>query len=341
MAIRSGLGASLGIAAESTVGTIVSPTRWLEFNSESLSLEKSVVQGGGLRGGGLVARSSRRAYTGRNAGGDIELDVATRGMGLLFKNMMGSSTSALVSGSAYQQVHTPGLLAGTSFTAQKLVPRTSDGTLVPFTYNGCKITAWEMSCEVGGILTLSVTIDAWDETTATSAGTPTYTAASVFHFRQGAITIGGTASTTSGVVSVAGGTTVGVVRSASVRGENPMTTGSDNQRFGAVKVEQNENAIRTYGGALELDFLSAAAMYDAYAADTGVALTLTFTGTTAISGSVYPTLEVVMPVIYLDGETPQVGGEDEITTASDFSALDDSTNVACQIRYVTADSSIS
>lgn len=339
--IRSGLGASLGIAAESTVGTIATPTRWLEFDSESLSLEKSIVQGYGLRGGGIYGRSSRRAYTGRNAGGDVTLEVATRGMGLLFKNMLGSSTSAVVTGSAYQQVHTPGLLAGTSFTAQKLIPRTSDGTLVPYTYNGCKIVSWELSCEVGGILMLSITIDAWDEVTSTGAGTPSYAATDIFHFRQGAVILGGTPSTTSGVVSVAGGTTSAVVRAASVRGENPMTTGSDNQRFGATKVEQVENDFRSVGGNLELDFLSAAAMYDTYAADTATALQLTFTGTTAITGSTYPTVEVIVPSIRFDGETPQVDGPDEITTSSDFTGLDNGADATVQIRYVTADTTVS
>lgn len=340
MAIAAGLGASLGIAAESTPGTIVSPTRWVEFNSESLSLEKSIVQGYGLRGGGLYGRSSRRAYTGRNAGGDVELDVATRGMGLLFKAMLGSSTSAIISGSAYQQVHTPGSLAGQSLTLQKLVPN-SAGTLVPFTYNGAKVTNWELSCEVDGILTLSLTFDCWDEVTSTGAGTPSYTSTDIFHFRQGAVTLGGTASTASGVVSIAGGTSVAVVRSATVSGENPMTSGSDNQRFGATKVEQKENGFRTIGGNLELDFVTAAAMYDTMAADTGVALSLTFTGTTAISGGNYPTVEVIVPSIRFDGETPQVGGPEEITTSSDFTGLDDGTNAAIQIRYVTADTSVS
>lgn len=341
MALASGLGASLGIAQESTPGTIVSPTRWNEFNSESLGLEKSTIQGQGLRGGGLYPRGSRRAYTGRNAGGDVEMDVATRGMGLWFKNALGAGASTLISGSSYQQVFTPASLNGLSFTTQKLVPN-SAGTLVPFTYNGCKILSWELSCEVGGILTLRVTIDAWDEVTSTGAGTPSYTSADVFHFRQGAVTLGGTASTTSGVTSISGGTSVAVVRAATVSGENPLTTGEENQRFGATKVEQRENGWRSVGGNLELDFVTAAAMYDTMAADTGVSLALTFTGTTAISGSNYPTLEVIVPQIRFDGETPKVGGPEEITTSSDFTGLEDALgNPAVQIRQVTADTSIS
>ena len=37
MAIRSGLAAQIGIGVESTVGTAVTPTRFYEFNDESIA----------------------------------------------------------------------------------------------------------------------------------------------------------------------------------------------------------------------------------------------------------------------------------------------------------------
>lgn len=187
MPVGSGISSQLVIGKETTVGTAVTPTRALEFNSESLSLSKNIVQGQGLRGGGLYARSQRRAYTTRSVAGDIELDVATNGMGLLFEQMMGSSTSAVIGAtSAYQQVHTPGQITGKSMTIQVGRPTTA-GVVTPFTYNGCKVTGWELACEVGGILTLTLSIDGWSETTATGLVTPAYSATSqVFHFAQGA-----------------------------------------------------------------------------------------------------------------------------------------------------------
>lgn len=342
MAIASGLGASLGIATESVVGTIVSPTRWLEFNSESLSLQKTVLQGMGLRGGGLYARGSRRVVTGRHAAGSIELDLATNGMGMLFRQMLGSSTSSLVSGSAYEQIHVPGSLDGKSLTIQKLVPNRS-GVIVPFTYNGAKITDWSIDCAVGEIARLTVTVDAKDETTGTAAGTPSYSAStSVFHFRQGSIFLGGTASTTSGETSVAGGTEVGSIRSVSVGGSNGLTTGEDNHRFGSTTIEQAQADYRTISGSLEADFVDAASVYDVFSADTGTSLVLSFEGTTAISGSVYPTLEIIVPDVRFDGETPQVGGPDLITLAASFAGLEDALgNPAIQIRSLTSDTTIS
>jgi hypothetical protein len=338
--IGSGLGASLGFGAESTVGTAVTPTSWVEFNSESLKLTKNAVQGQGLRGGGLYPRSSRRAYTTRSAGGDINLDVATQGMGLLFKNMLGAGTSALLSGSAYQQVHTPASLAGQSLTVQKLVPQT-DGTLKDFTYPGSKVGGWELACTVGGILTLRCTIDAKDEVTSATVGTPAYNAdADVFYFSEGALVLGGTVTTAAGVASVTGGTTVAAVKGATITGTNPMK--DDRYFLGAsgTKAEQIENGWRTLGGNLDAEFTDQATIYDVFAADSATALKLTFTGTTAISGSDYPTLEVLIPSIRFEGDTPQVGGPDVVGISAGFTGLDDGTNAAVQIRYVTADTAI-
>lgn len=341
MAIASGLGSSLGVGVETTAGTAVSLTRWLEYNSESLHLEKNVVQGAGLRGSGLFARAARRAYTTRTATGTVEMDCATRGLGPILQQIMGgTSTSTLISGSSYQQVHQPGSMVNRSLTVQKLVPNAA-GTLVPFTYRGAKITDYEFSCEVGGILTLSVTFDAWDESTATAAGTPSYTSTDVFHFAQGTLKLGGTASTASNVVSVSGGTTVASVKGITVSGSNPLATDRYFLGSNGIKAEQLENDWRTVGGSMDAEFVSQAALYDAFAADTAMSLQLSFVGTTAISGANYPTMEITIPSIRLEGSaTPQVGGPDVIDMSVDFTGLDDGTNAAWQIRTVTADTAL-
>lgn len=344
MAIGSGLGASLGIADETTYATAVSPTRWLEFTSESLGLTKGIVQGEGLRGSGLYARSQRRANTTRSASGDVTMEVATRGMGLLYKHMLGTSTSTLISGSSYQQVHVPGSLAGKSFTVQKLVPQT-DGVQKPFTYRGCKVLSWTLTCETGGKLMLTLSLDAADEGAGTAnggvaAGTPSYTASEIFHFRQGAILLGGTVATTSGVAAVTGGTAVARVNAATVTGSNGMKTDSFHLGGAGVKSEPLENAWRTVGGTLTAEFASQAAIYDVMDADTQTAMVLRFTGTTAISGSNYPTLEVLVPSIHFDGESPKVAGTDVVTMASAFTGSDNGTDAAVQIRSVTADTAV-
>ena len=61
MAIGSGLGAQLGIVAESSYGTFLAPTRFVEFTKESLVLKKTTAQSMGIAAGRLLPLSARRA----------------------------------------------------------------------------------------------------------------------------------------------------------------------------------------------------------------------------------------------------------------------------------------
>ena len=137
MAVGAGLSASFGIATESTFGTPVAATRFYEFDSETLGMKKHTAQGLGLRQGGLGKRGARRIFTGREAGGDVNLDAPTAGLGLLLQHMLGSftTTATSVGGGLYQQVHNLGSLNGKSFTTQVVKPDTT-GVLTQeaFTY---------------------------------------------------------------------------------------------------------------------------------------------------------------------------------------------------------------
>ena len=114
---------SIGYATESTYKTGVTPTRWLEFNEESINWDKSIKQGEGLRVGARVARSARRVVTSAAGGGDFSSYAQTKGQGLLWSYAMGSGTSTLVGGTTYQQLFTLGTDDPASFTLQKGLPR--------------------------------------------------------------------------------------------------------------------------------------------------------------------------------------------------------------------------
>lgn len=341
MAIGAGIGSTLQIGPESTPGTIATLTRALEYNTESLGMEKVPVQGMGLRGDGLFPRSSRRTIAGRNAGGDVNLNIATNGMGLLFKSMMGTSTSAVLTGSAYQQIHIPGSLNGISLTVQKNVPEMVTGTRKPFTYNGVKVVSWTINFTKDGIPTLSLTLDAWDEVTSTAEGSGTFLTAGEFSFNGASLTLGGTVTTASGLATVSGGSPVAIagVTGGSITGTTGIRAGSDN-RYINGKIEQGQNDWRSVTGTINLDFVNRSDVYDLYNADTGVALKLSFAAPVAITGSTYPTFEVLLPKIFFTGQTPQVGGPGIISLSPNFEATDDSVNAACQIRYVTSDNAI-
>lgn len=166
--VGAGISATLGIATETTVGTPVAVTRFVEFDSETVAVKKHTVQGTGMRGGGLVQRGSRRQIVAREAAGDITFDVPTAGFGLFLQHMLGSfsTTPTSLGGGLFQQIHNIGSLQGKAFTTQILRPDTS-GVLTQeaFTYPGCKVTAWELAVKQAGQLTAKLTVDALDEAT--------------------------------------------------------------------------------------------------------------------------------------------------------------------------------
>ena len=180
MPVGSGLSASFGIATETTPLVPVAVTRFAEFDSETMALKKGVVQGAGLRGGGLDRRAQRRMLVTRMATGGVNFDAMTNGFGLFLQHMLGSftTTPASIGGGLFRQVHNTGPLAGKTFTTQIVKPDTT-GVLAPqaFTYPGCKVTDWELSVAVAGQVKVKLTIDAIDEATPTNGFASTTTTA--------------------------------------------------------------------------------------------------------------------------------------------------------------------
>ena len=148
-----------------------------------------------------------------------------KGMGFWMKHALGSTAvPVVIATTAYNQYHVPGPRTGLSFTTQVGHPEArAAGSVKPFTYRGCKITQWEFSCNDNQAAQIKFTVDGWRENTATGLVTPAYAAAayqsSPFTFADASVfTLGGTASTTAGVTTVAGGTTVASIVSATRSG---------------------------------------------------------------------------------------------------------------------------
>jgi hypothetical protein len=337
-----GLRASLGVAQEQIVGTAAVPSRSFEFESETLALKKTVVQGQGLRAGVKFDRASRRAYTTRDVNGGFTMDFPTKGAGILLKNMLGSTATAVQQSSsgAYTQNHQPGTLNGLSMTVQKGVMEESTGTIVPFTYNGVKVVDWTIACKVGGIVSLQLNLDAWNEVTTTVLANTAYIAgSSVFNFTQGTLLMGGTLSLSGGIVSVSNATAVSSVTAASVKGTNKISQARYFFGSNGIKAEQIENGYPTLTGQLDAEFVTQAAMYTAFATDAPLTLELKFVGP-VIAGAYNYTLDIIIPRLYLDGESPKVSGPDVVKQTCGFTALDDQINPVVQIGYTTSDAAV-
>lgn len=339
MPTGSGLDAQIGFGQESTWGTSVTPTRFLEFNSESLRLDPTWLEPSALHRGIKYKRASRALISRSSVSGDVEVDVNTLGMGMLVRNMLGSATSTttLVSGTAYKQIHTPGDFRGLGMTVQVGRPEPGTGTVQPFTYEGCKVSKWEFSLKDNDTPKLKLSFDGQAESTVTALASASYLANStVYTFRQSSLKLGGTASTAAGETTIASGTTVAaIVKDITISGSVPMATDRYGLGNAGQKAEQLENGTPTITGKLSAEFAKTE-LYDPYTAATGIALQLDLTGA-AIGASNY-LFSIILPVIKLKQAAPQVTGPDIVQMSSDFEAYSDETNPVIQVKIVSTES---
>src|SRR5919108_2993637 len=108
MGIGAGIGAQVGVAAESTYGTYVAPTRFYEFTKEGLKKGKHTAQGTGMAAGRLLDPGGRRVVTHQDGKGPLDLEVGTKNMGLMLQALMGTTVTPVQQGAttAYLQTHT-------------------------------------------------------------------------------------------------------------------------------------------------------------------------------------------------------------------------------------------
>src|SRR4249919_2651844 len=93
MAIGSGLSGQFGVVAETTYGTAVTVTRFLEVQKAGLQYKPTFVQGGGLRAGTFAQPTNRRVVTTTQAGGSVDVEVQFAKMGLFLQGLMGTSVT--------------------------------------------------------------------------------------------------------------------------------------------------------------------------------------------------------------------------------------------------------
>jgi hypothetical protein len=318
MALPGGLGTQLGISAsESSFGTYTTPTRFLEYVSETMKYNKTVTQGMGLRAGGSFARSARRVITQTDASGDIQIEMATRGLGLLLAHATGTYASPTGSG-PYVYVFTPGDQGPTSFTCQIGEPQYG-GTVTPKNLLGCKITDWNMSIAAGGILDGKFTITAAGYENSTAMATASYPATyQVFHFAQGVLKIDGTA--------------VANIRDWNLNVNNNLNTGRVNLGSSGKIANQIHNGFRSGTGTITAEFTDTT-LTAKVLADSVTSIEMIFTSGASI-------LSILTPVAFFNDGNPMISGPGDIDIPLNFDILDDGTNAPYTITYTTPDSTL-
>jgi hypothetical protein len=358
----SGLSGQVGAVAETTYGTPVTVTRFYEFLSENFVFNPAFLDGAGLKAGQAFNRSTRTVVSQFDVNGDLTMEhtsgeaatAVADSMGFWWKYALGSAFTSptLVLGTAYQQVHVNGSKAGQFMTVQVGRPQISGVTVQPFTYTGVKLTDWQFSCSDNQIAQLKVTADGQTELTSTGLAAASYpTPNGLFSFANASVfTLGGTATTTAGVTSVASGVAVASrVTGITLAGSTPMKVDRYGLGNSGLKGEPIENAIPTITGTLTTEFFSRTELYDVFKANTTQPLQLDFTkfdsaGNDANGVAAGPNpyrLSFILPAVRFKSGAVNVTSPDVIPQSIGFQAYDDgTTNPVIQVRIVSKEQTI-
>ncbi len=303
MALASGLDSQLGFIQEVTYATFVAPTRFIEFLDESLKLDITRIESGGLRAGRRV--SHRWAAGTQRVAGDVNFELVPQDIGLLLENAIGPAQTT--GADPYEHVFEPDVLPTKGLVIQINRPDI-DGTDRVFSYLGCRINELEISASVDEYVKCRLGIYGAAEDTGQSLASASYDAAyAPFVFTHGSLTVAGAAYD---------------VREINVTFENNLLV--DRHFISATTPETPkiaiENARRKISGSFVGDFEDLTA-YTRFTAATEAAMVLTFNAAANMQ------LVITMNVRF-DGETPTVNGEEVLEQPIQFMATSGTTDAA-------------
>jgi len=335
MATGSGVAGQVGMAAETTYGTYVAPTRFIEWESAEPDLKPMRYQGGGLNAGLLVDRDSRFVEVQREGQLKLEGDVLARGFGPVLKQIFGTLVGPTQQGStaAYLQTHTLSDLGGVMSTQQIGVPDAQpSATVRPYTCLGCKVTEAEFSCEAGKQLKLKITMDVRDVVEGQTLVAATFSAAGEQPFHWGGISVKAAASAGSEAL-VDGVTSWSLKISRKFKDDRFYAGGA------GLKSEPLLADRVSVSGEIEADYVDKTLWADRFAANSGFAMITQFTGD-LIATPYSEQLTFATPRCRLTGSTPQVSGLDTVSGKFGFDVKYDNSNQPITCTYQTVDTTL-
>jgi hypothetical protein len=238
----------VGTADETVYGTPVAPANFYEFLTDGISGAYERIEAEGIRG--PVLRADRFAPNPKGAAGDFEVEVLDKGFDFWLLHMLGAVS---VDGTTQAVTAVPGETHGKSFSYHAARYASGTDSLIPFAYSGGKVTEWELTAEVDGILKAKATCDFATEYIDGKAGSGSAVPeaalavaaypsdAQLLTFIGGSVTVGGSGFPVS-QISVTGNNGLKVDRYA-MRGANSTT-----------KREPKEEAMKEFGFSLTGEF---------------------------------------------------------------------------------------
>lgn len=301
--IGVGYNGYIGIAKETTWGTAVAPTTFLEMLDESIVKVITPIEHGALVGSRFKPGIDITGAIDIN--GSFSIEVNPDNIGLLLAAALGSEGAATQVGTttAYDHDFTPG---------DSLIPITievgrdvASASGKAFRYAGGMINTMALSCDINAILKAEFGILAKDESEESEA-TPSYSTKLPFVYTMGSVKIDGSA--------------VAYVKSLSINLNNNLF----GDRY-VLNASQLRAGIQPQGsdltGSMDLEWTTDAyAERTKYLAGTDAALELIFTSTEEIESGYYYTLTLSIPHVKYKKADANIGGKDIIPFAVDWEA---------------------
>lgn len=336
------LDGQFGFKKEATAGTGVTVDRFLEVLPDSTHKpDPMFLQGQGLRVSSVFPRGARR-LPGRGKGDiTIKCELTSKGLGTLLELAAGTSSSTIVSGSTYQQLHTP-VLTGTvlpTATLQFGVPRAdASGTVVAYTYTYCVNKGGKIEFPVDGVPTIEMSFWAGGFSSSQNSGTALASASyaatpTLFNTASAVTTLGGALTVPTTTALASGGTPDVTTRSWSFEWDNGI---NERPRLGGWQTPTV--GARSAKLTIQQDS-TAATLETAFMAQTGTSFTGYVTGGALSTGT--ERFEVDIPQMFVtDHDMAQLTSGDGPVPSITFDVTDNLTDKAWYFVTRTADTAL-
>lgn len=318
------LDSSIGIKKETTFGTAVTVDRFPEFVSESLDWKNSYVQSEGKRVGSRAARAKGRVLDRVDAGGQLRLEAATKGLGVFIAAALGANTvTETTDTGVFLQVHTPSTVGKVdSYTIQKGLVPVGGGAVQPYTFLGSMCEQLELDFS-GGILALALDWIAREVVTSEAYASPSYaTGVEPFAFVHGEIYAGATVTKPTGTtLATTADTPVATIKGGKITVKNNLDGDGFNLGGAGRRVRASERGVLDAAGSLDVE-LTDTKFRKALLDQEDMSLLLTFEHPSTIGASSHPTLQVYIPLVRFNDGLPMDNNTKPVVTTMNFVALD-------------------
>lgn len=311
MALLHGYKSSVGVGAETTYGTAVTPTDWCEFISESmrLNIEKRPTQGINT-----TAMHKKFISLGRTVAGDIQFEVNPDDViGLILKAFGGKAATSAQVGTSAAYTHTfigeNDWLADGNAGCGLTVQIDRDGTS-KVDYTGCLPSQIALAAAVGDTLKATVSLVGQNAAAQGSITSPSFSTLDPFIFHQGVVT------KASGAIDVINFT---------LNMNNNVN--ANTFKLGQTYIKRPAHGQRMISGTMTMHFEDLN-IYNDFVANTSREIVLTFTHGSMAAGSTPYSLAITLGKCYFQNNpTPNVGSPDILTQTIPFiSIYDDATD---------------